>query len=231
MRKKSPLRPLRPAEAAREASAILREHGLHLFDQTNSDMAPVVSGGCIRTLIQAHKLPPGLIYDPTWKSVYELFSRTRVITTVELNMIRVSISSLGDSIECDPLPHGKARQFTGWDFANAHELPMDERRAGIEGVWPITEENLRIAARLNAWFFPSMKGFIDGSLIGKVTGYHLDLTTGKRWVHTRKPSPDELRELFHDNSNWSHLWLQIGQGPIAAASFNPRQVDALYSKN
>lgn len=231
MRKKSSLRTLSPAQAAREATAMLREHGMPQGHHTFSDAEPVVSEGCIRTLIEAHKIPRGLIYDPTWASVFEVFSKTRVITANELNMIRVSISSLGDSIDCDLLPNGKARRFTGWDFANVHELSMEDRRAGIEGVWPITEENLRIATRLNAWFLPSMKGFVEGSLIGKVTGYHLDLTTGKRWVHTRKPHPDELAELFHNNSQWSHLWLQVGQGPIAAASLDPRQVEALYSND
>lgn len=188
-----------------------------------ADTGPVVSYGCIHDLLTANKLASpgrGLV---DGDQVEEIFRRTRVIDGTDLSILRVSINPAGPSGPCDPLPSERKREQIGWDFANQAGLPWDERWAGIAGVWPLSEESLRKAMRLEAFFMPSMKGFVDGTLIARVTGYHLDLVSGsskRRWVQTRAVTREERGYILpRENgreSRWEHAWLNVPKGPIAA---------------
>lgn len=186
-----------------------------------ADSPPYVSAACIEDLREANKLSSDDQGRVSQEEVSELFANTRVLNGVGLSVLRVSIKPLAASGPCDPLPNNEEkREYVGWDFANTKQLSEEKRLAAIEGVWPLSQENLRKAMRLNAWFLPSMKGFVDGSLIRRVTGYHLDLTTKKQWVQTRKPSDNDLKLILGNQPNsqqsWQHAWVQIPRGSVAA---------------
>lgn len=190
------------------------------------DTPPVVSKGCIADLVTANKLSspsPGLVVE---EDVRRVFSRTRILYGVGLSVLRVSITPPRPGGEVDPLaPAGvKHRSQSGWDFANTDGLSADDRWAGIAGVWPLSEETLRRAMRVEAYFLPSMKGFVDGELIRRVTGYYLDLASKRRWVQTRKLEDDDRKYILPARTSgapWEHAWLTIPQGPIAATDIRP----------
>jgi len=209
----------RGAQIATEA---LNSQHLSPAYYTRFDTTPVVSHGCIRDLLTANKLTSlgrGLV---DGDQVEEIFRRTRVIDGTDLSILRVSIKPPEPSGPCDPLPSGRKREQTGWDFDNHAGLDWPDRWAGIAGVWPLSEESLRTAMRLEAYFMPSMKGFVDGSLIERVTGYHLDLASGsskRRWVQTRDLVGNErVYVLPQENgreSRWAHAWVNVPQGVTA----------------
>lgn len=104
----------------------------------------------------------------------------------------------------------RARDHFGWDFSNEKKLPTDVRWAGIEGVWPISEENLRHATVMNSFFMPAMEGYVDGSLIRRVTGYRLDLASKRYWIQTRSLEDDKERALILPiKEKWEHAWLNV----------------------
>lgn len=185
---------------------------------------PVVTEACIRDLRLAGRLTDDGSGSILEQEVSDLFTRTRVLDYAGLPIVRVSITPLGANGACDPLPATKLpRRFSGWDFNNRAGLPEDERWAGIEGVWPMSEVNAAQAARMEAFFLPSIKGFVDGRLIRRVTGYRLDLTTRRRWFETR-PLADHERPLIlttksrikSDGENWEHVWINVSKGPVSS---------------
>lgn len=188
----------------------------------HADSPPYVSAVCIEDLRDANKFSSDDQGRVSQKEVEELFAHTRVLNGVGLSVLRVSIKPLAPSGPCDRLPNLEERKYVGWDFANTKQLSEEERLAAIEGIWPLRQENLRRAMILKAWFLPSMKGFVDGSLIRRVTGYHLDLTTKKQWVQTRKPRDNEIELILGNQPNsqqpWQHAWVQIPRGSVAAFS-------------
>lgn len=194
--------------------------------------APAVSAGCIRDLVAAGRLEsptPGLV---NGTQVEQLFTRTRVIDGTGLSVLRVSITPIGESGPCDRLPDYSARRFAGWDFANRDNLSPTERIAGIEGVWPLSEETLRRASMLRAFFLPAMKGFVDGSLIRRVTGYHLDLVTKRRWVETQPLQGNEAEFILQREGGWEHAWVNVPRGPIASLTVdreNENSAEATFS--
>lgn len=151
-----------------------------------------------------------------------IFERTRVVDGTGLSVLRVSITPPTPSEPCDRLENLTFRTSAGWDFANRAALSDTDRWAGIAGVWPLSEETLRTAMMLNAFFLPSMKGFVDGSLIRRVTGYYLDLTTKRRWVQTTELDARQrgfiLGNIPETTIPWEHAWLNVPKGPIAAFS-------------
>ncbi|MGR6092253.1 hypothetical protein ACU4IU_16965 [Brevibacterium sp. CSND-B09] len=204
-------------EAARSATALLSQQTPNIGDQTT--IPPRATKVCIEDLIESGKLSsrgPGLVDS---RQVEDLFSRTRVIGDQGLDFVRVSITPLGDSADVDPLSDGTTRRFAGYDFLNRDGLTPIQRLAGVEGVWPLSETKLRRATLNSAFFFPSMKGFVDGGLIRVVTGYHLDLVTTRRWVETRPALPAEKARILNPEavptSTWDHVWITVPKGPIA----------------
>lgn len=191
----------------------------------HSKTSPVVSRSCVADLVTANRLTspsPGLVSE---KDVRNIFSRTRILDGTGLSVLRVSITPPSPGGPCDPIaPAGiEPRSQSGWDFANTAGLSSDDRWAGIAGVWPLSEETMRRAMRLEAYFLPAMKGFVDGSLIRRVTGYYLDLTSKRRWVQTRKIREEERSLILPSRpygEPWEHAWLNIPQGPIAAAALD-----------
>lgn len=185
---------------------------------------PVVSVACIRDLRDAHRLQAFDNGHVDADEVQSIFMRTRIIDGVGLSVLRVSITPLRPSGPCDRLPDPTGfhlRPFAGWDFSNADGLTEQDRLAGIEGVWPISERAARIAsAPLNGtYFLPAMKGYVDGSLIRRVKGYHLDLTTNRRWIET-EPLNDYTRPLIltrmgNSKASFENVWINVPQGPIA----------------
>lgn len=187
-----------------------------------ADTAPVVSNRCVHDLLAANKLKSlgrGLV---DGDQVEEIFRRTRVIDGTGLSILRVSIKPPEPSGPCDPLPSGRKREQIGWDFDNESDLGWNDRWAGIAGVWPLSEESLRRAMRLEAYFMPSMKGFVDGVLIKRVSGYYLDLTSGsskRRWVQTRNLEGNERDYVLPQENGreprWDHAWVNVPQGVTA----------------
>lgn len=203
--------------AARSATVLLSRQTPSPADQTTSP--PRVAKGCIEDLVKSGKLESrgrGLV---DARQVEDLFSRTRVIGDQDHDFVRVSITPLRDSAEVDPLGDGTMRRFAGYDFLNRDGLSPVEQLAGVEGVWPLSEAKLRRAALSSAFFFPSMKGFVDGGLIRIVTGGHLDLVRAGRWVETRPARPDERTRLLNRESApasmWEHAWITVSKGPLA----------------
>lgn len=204
-------------QAAQLATDVLSEQHLSPTYQLRSDDPPTVAPGCIASLVDMHRLThstvPGMV-DAT--EVKELFSRTRVLTGTGLSVLRVSIGPLRPSGPCDSLPDGRKRRWAGWDFDNVAGLDDLEAWAGVAGVWPLAEETARSAWR--AVFAPSVKGFVDGSLVRRVTGYYLDMTTRRRWIETEPYDDETRRHIFSKNQSgreWEHLWLSIPRGPVA----------------
>lgn len=219
-------------EAAQLATeALNRQHPSPSYWLRYKD-APVVSIACIRDLRDAGRLTDlrnGLV---DAEEVQHIFERTRIIDGVGLSVLRVSITPLGPSGPCDPLPTPtgiRRRRFAGWDFLNRNQLDDAEQWAGIEGVWPISEKTARQASMpLHGTFFlPAMKGFVDGTLIRRVKGYHLDCTTNRRWIET-EPLDNYTRPLILTRRGdtkecFKHVWINVPQGPIA--NFTPEQAD------
>lgn len=211
------------ADAAQIATDAVAQQNLSSVYWTRPNAAPVVvSKGCISDLVAANKLSSparGLVDRDEVRAIFE---RTRVIDGTGLSVLRVSITPPTPSEPCDRLANGRFRTLTGWDFANRAALSDIDRWAGIAGVWPLSEETLRTAMMLNAFFLPSMKGFIDGSLIRRVTGYHLDLTTKRRWVQTAELDTPQRGYILGSIPNtkipWEHAWVNVPKGPIAAFS-------------
>lgn len=204
-------------EAAQRATQILAQQPLSPTYPLRAKEPPVVAPSCIADLIAMHRLTrankPGMV---DAAEVEELFSRTRVITDTDLSVLRVSIVPLRTSGPCDPLRDGQPRRWAGWDFANIAELDHDEAWAGISGVWPLSEETARRARR--SIFAPSVKGFVDGSLVRRVIGYHLDLVTRRRWIETEPLDKDARNAVFtvdRAGQRWEHLWISVPRGPIA----------------
>ncbi|WP_240372866.1 hypothetical protein [Brevibacterium zhoupengii] len=207
------------AIAARVATNLLVGQKLRPANQARREEPPRVTRACVEDLVASGRLSsigPGLV---DVRQVEDLFSRTRVINDSDHDFVRVSITPLGDSASVDPLSDGSTRRFAGYDFLNRAGLSPIERLAGIEGVWPLSEVKLRRAELNGAYFFPSMKGFVDASVIRVVTGYHLDLVTTRRWVETRSALPGEKERILNPGcapaSNWEHVWITVPKGPIA----------------
>lgn len=195
-----------------------------LTTQNTTDQTPVVSQKCIEELCDAHRLSSTGRNMVDRDEVEALFSATRVIDESVLDILRVSIKAAGPSGECDLVQPGNVvRPLAGWDFANTAGLSEKLRWAGILGVWPLSEKNAREAVLSSAYFMPSMRGFVDGSLIRCIDDYQLDLTSGRRWFEVRGLDTDQSQALFgaeHSQTPWRHIWLRIPQGPIAA--YSPR---------
>lgn len=204
-------------QAARRATESLRSaNTLHLRGaySLHAEALPTVTPACIADLITMHRLTaataPAMVNS---EEVQKLFSRTRVINGVGLSVLRVSIGPLRPSGPCDRL-----RRWAGWDFANLANLTEDEQWAGIMGVWPMSEENAQRAKSMEAIFAPSIKGFVDGSLVRRMTGYSLDLTTRRRWFETDNLSATARSHVFGENhlgQVYEHLWISVSRGATA----------------
>lgn len=82
----------------------------------------------------------------------------------------------------------------------------------------MSEENAQRAKSARAIFAPSIKGFVDGSLVRRVTGYSLDLTTRRRWFETDALSETARSHVFgedHLGREREHLWISVPRGAIA----------------
>lgn len=195
-------------EAAEIASTILNR-------QAHGHEPIKVSTGCITSMMHTGILR----HDnnrPYKEDLIAIFEATKVISRYDLPFVRVSLGPLSESGPTDPLlSTGEARKYAGLDISNPHNLTPEEFEATYKGIWPLGEENLREAALQKAFLLPAVKGFIHGSLIEIVTGYDLDLTTGRRWIHSRPLTQAERESLLPTGSGYKHLWLNIGKGPIA----------------
>lgn len=211
-------------QAARRATESLRSaNKLHLRGAypLHAEELPTVTPACIADLVTMHRLTastnPGMVNS---EEVEELFSRTRVVNGVGLSVLRVSIGPLRPSGPCDRLRSNlQHRVWVGWDFANLANLTEDEQWAGISGVWPMSEENAQRAASVGAVFAPSIKGFVDGSLVQRVTGYSLDLTTRRRWFETDALGATAHSHVFGEDylgRKLEHLWISVSRGAIAS---------------
>src|SRR5699024_584188 len=148
--------------------------------------------------------------------------RTRVIDGTGLSILRVSIKPPEPSGPCDPLTSGRKREQIGWDFDNESDLGWNDRWAGIAGVWPLSEESLRSATRLDAYFMLPMKRSGYGVLIKRGSGYYFDQTTGsskRRSVHTRNLKGNERNHVLPQENGreprWDHAWVNVPQGVTA----------------
>ncbi|QCR53706.1 hypothetical protein C1N80_09035 [Brachybacterium sp. SGAir0954] len=220
-------------QAARRATEALRgANVLHLRGayQLHAQELPTVTPACIADLVTMHRLTtsttPAMVNS---EEVENLFSRTRVINGVGLSVLRVSIGPLRPSGPCDPLhPSLQPRRWAGWDFANLAGLSKAEEWAGISGVWPMSEENAQRAKAVGAIFAPSIKGFVDGSLVRHVTGYSLDLTTRRRWFETQPLSPSARSAVFGKDRldrEREHLWISVQRGAVAGFEAGATAVD------
>ncbi|MGO3764064.1 hypothetical protein [Glutamicibacter arilaitensis] len=175
---------------------------------------------CIADLVTMHRLTasatPAMVNS---EEVENLFSRTRVINGVGLSVLRVSIGPLRPGGPCDRLrSSGQHRRWAGWDFANLANLTVDEQWAGVLGIWPMSEENAQRAKLAGAIFAPSIKGFVDGSLVRRVTGYSLDLKTRRRWFETDALGAIARSHVFgedHLGREREHLWISVPRGAVA----------------
>lgn len=210
-------------QAARRATEFLRSANvLHLRGaySLHAEEPPTVTPACIADLVTMHRLTasttPAMVNS---EEVEKLFSRTRVINGVGLSVLRVSIGPLRPSGPCDQLrSSGQHRRWAGWDFANLANLTEDEQWAGISGVWPMSEENAQRAKSAGAIFAPSIKGFVDGSLVRRVTGYSLDLKTRRRWFETETLGATARTHVFGEDRlgrELEHLWISVSRGAIA----------------
>ncbi|MGP5484676.1 hypothetical protein ACTXMZ_17020 [Brachybacterium alimentarium] len=220
-------------QAARRATETLRAANvLHLRGayQLHAQELPTVTPACIADLVTMHRLTdsttPAMVNS---EEVENLFSRTRVTNGVGLSVLRVSIGPLRPSGPCDDLRSSlKPRRWAGWDFANLAGLPEEEEWAGISGVWPMSEENAQRAKAAGAVFAPSIKGFVDGSLVRRVTGYSLDLKTRRRWFETQHLSSFARSAVFgedHMGRAYEHLWISVQRGAVAGIEVGPIKLD------
>lgn len=198
------------ATAAEIATTILNQNPIN-----NNAPLVQVSGSCIKEMM-ATGILPHIKMKPIARELEAIFSTTRVVDGLHLPFARVSITSLGEGGETDPLPGtGKSRRWAGLDINNSRGLSQEEYEATYKGVWPLSEEKMREAMLASAFFLPSVKGFVHGSLIETVTGYHLDLATGRRWVESRKMTIAEREALLPTSTGAEHVWITVPQGAIA----------------
>lgn len=221
-------------QAARRATESLRSANvLHLRGaySLHAEEPLTVTPACIADLVTMHRLTastaPAMVNS---EEVEKLFSRTRVINGVGLSVLRVSIGPLRPSDPCDLLrPSLQPRRWAGWDFANLASLSEDEEWAGISGVWPMSEENAQRAKAVGAIFAPSIKGFVDGSLVRRVTGYSLDLTTRRRWFETQPLTSYARSAVFGTDRmgrEYDHLWISVPRGAVAGFEAGDPAADA-----
>lgn len=176
-----------------------------------------VSTGCITDLCASGKISTDVNGRVDQDAIETLFHHTRVLDGTGLSGIRVSIAPLADSAPVDTVPGIGVRRYVGWDHLNRAQVPEQERRAGIEGVWPLGEDELTRAILLGGFLLPSMKGFVDGSLISRVTGYRLDLRTKRRWLITEPVTHVQWDCILPVKGGWQHAWVTVGRGRIAEA--------------
>lgn len=221
-------------QAAHRATEALRTgNALHLKGSytLHAQELPTVTPAGISDLVTMHRLTrsttPGMV---DAQEVTGLFSRTRVINGVGLSVLRVSIGPLRPSGPCDLLrPSLQPRRWAGWDFANLASLSDDEEWAGISGVWPMSEENAQRAKAVGAIFAPSIKGFVDGSLVRRVTGYSLDLATRRRWFETQPLTSYARSAVFGTDRmdrEHEHLWISVPRGAVAGFEAGDPAADA-----
>lgn len=198
------------AMAAEIATTILNQNPI------NTDTPLVlVSGSCIKEMM-ATGILPHIKMKPIARELETIFSSTRIVDGLQFPFTRVSITALGEGGKTDPLPGtGKSRRWAGLDINNTLGLSQEEYEAAYKGVWPLSEEKMREAMLASAFFFPSVKGFVHGSLVETVTGYHLDLVTGRRWVESCKMTVAEREALLPASSGVEHIWVTVPQGAIA----------------
>lgn len=198
------------AMAAEIATTILNQNLI------NTDVPLVqVSGSCIKEMMATGILPHTKM-KPIARELEAIFSSTRIVDGLQLPFTRVSITALGEGGKTDPLPGtGKSRRWAGLDINNTLGLSQEEYEAAYKGVWPLSEEKMREAMLASAFFFPSVKGFVHGSLVETVTGYHLDLASGRRWVESRKMTAAEREALLPASNGVEHIWVTVPQGAIA----------------
>lgn len=212
--------------AARRATEAL--HAANVLTLRNSGQEPPrVSSACISDLAAMNRFTRS---DGAGKvdarEVDEIFSRTRLLDGVGLSVLRVSIGPLNTSSPCDTLRLAdgfRRRRFAGWDFANIVGLTEEEALAGISGVWPMSEENARQAEAVGATFAPAVKGFVDGSLVRRVTGYTLDLTTRRRWFKTEQLTQFQRDAVFSQDRlgrDFEHLWISVPRGAVSGVEFS-----------
>lgn len=176
-----------------------------------------VKPACISDLIETGALPT-TGDRPESADIQALFAATRIIDDLNVPWVRVSVAPLSESGACDQLPNGQPRQWAGVDLNNTRGLSSAEVQAAYCGVWPVSEPDARKAMIEQAYYLPAIKGFIPGTLIGAVTGYYRDNTTGRRWFTTRNLIGAEHEHLFPTGSGYKHLWLTIGAGAVAGVN-------------
>lgn len=166
----------------------------------------VVSAGLIRDLVATHRLP-SWVDGVDAADVEDLFSRTHVLDGCGLRAVRVSVGPMKESAAVD-----SGRAWAGVDFANTRGLTKKEIRAGYCGAWPLSEREVAEAARGEDPLLPSLKGFVDASLSRRVVGGHLDLTTGRRWLETKKLTDDQRQVLFPNGA--IAAWITVPRGRL-----------------
>lgn len=188
------------------------------INAANPGTTPVtVKPACISDLIETGALL-ATGGRPDSADAQELFAATRIIDDLYAPWVRVSVAPLSQSGACDRLPNGQPRKWAGVDLHNTRGLSPAEVQAAYCGVWPVSEHDARAAMIEQAYFLPTIKGFIPGTLIGAVTGYYRDNTTGRRWFTARNLIPTEQEHLFPAGSGYKHLWLTIGAGAVAGVN-------------
>lgn len=189
-----------PESAALRATEILRRR----HDEAS------VSTGCIRDLIKTGRIA-GDGYRPFLNEVESLFDQTTVLDGSGLQAVRVSVTPMAPSVLVDLRKYG-TRAWEGVDFANRQQLSKRQQRDAYVGTWPLSEREIATAAYRGAPLLPSIKGFVDVSLVRRVTGGSLDLTTGQRWLITKRLKQEERQALFGDDVA---AWITVGRGRTA----------------
>lgn len=223
-------------QAAHRATEALRASN-DLTLRTSRQEPPRVTSGCISDLAKMHRFTrsdaPGKV---DAGEIDEIFARTRILDGVGLSVLRVSIGPLDESGPCDMLRFTdgfRQRRFIGWDFSNIEELSDEEAWAGISGVWAMKEENARQAEAVGATFAPAVKGFIDGSLVRRVVGYTLDLTSRRRWFKLEPLTKFQRDAVFSQDRmgrDFEHLWISVPRGSTSAIEFDKADLNKLRSE-
>lgn len=226
---------LSPALAAELATETMRSNpsnNTHLL--RNTPHAARVTPAAIEALRDTCRVPSSDNGQVDSDAIEKLFWCTRIIDGTDLEHVRVSVRPMAaNSQAVDRCSDGTPRVHTGVHFECerghfAHVKPL-ERAAAYHGVWPLSEEDLSRATVKGVPFLPSLKGFVDLSLAGTISGYRLDLTSKvrrgvtARWIETT-PFTEEVGRAVRGGPRMGEaveaLWLTVARGSTARVEFS-----------